>query len=104
MMTNLQHLMLIAMEECNEVSQRLSKAIRFGLDEVYPETGKTNAKSLAEEIADLFTTLEMINEIRPIEPGWDSSDHEEKKRAKIKKYMEYSRSLGQLEDVQVSDD
>jgi hypothetical protein len=30
-MTRKEHLLVIAMEECNEVAQRLSKALRFSL-------------------------------------------------------------------------
>jgi hypothetical protein len=35
-MTRDEHLMTIAMEECAEVAQRVSKAVRFGMEEIQP--------------------------------------------------------------------
>jgi hypothetical protein len=45
-MTREQHLLTILAEECGEVVQRASKAIRFGLDESQPGQLDDNKKRL----------------------------------------------------------
>lgn len=47
----------IAMEECSELIQAISKAKR----------GKLDAENLAEEIADVFLTIEWVTEIYDID-------------------------------------
>lgn len=46
-------LLEILIEECAEVTQRATKALRFGLAEMQPGQGKTNAERLANELGDL---------------------------------------------------
>jgi NTP pyrophosphatase (non-canonical NTP hydrolase) len=52
--------MLIAQEECAEVTQAISKVFRFGFDEVY--NGKTNRAHLEEEIGDLVCMFQLMEE------------------------------------------
>jgi NTP pyrophosphatase (non-canonical NTP hydrolase) len=52
--------MLIAQEECAEVTQAISKVFRFGFDSVYD--GRTNKDRLEEEIGDLVCMLQMMEE------------------------------------------
>jgi len=51
-------LLTILVEECAEVQQRATKAMRFGIDERQPGQDLTNSERLAAEIGDL---LEMID-------------------------------------------
>ena len=44
-------ILLIAQEECAEVTQAISKVFRFGIDEVYND--RTNKQRLTEEVGDL---------------------------------------------------
>ena len=60
-------LMVIAMEECAEVAQRISKAIRFGLDEVQLGQGLTNLDRVAEEFGDLNGALALL--LKTVQPG-----------------------------------
>lgn len=102
-MTRLEHLLTIGMEECNEVAQRLSKALRFGLDEVQakaahgvvtsdPDESLTNAERIRKEYSDLAAVLEMIGIGAPLGRWMDE------KRAKVEMFLEYSRSVGTLQD------
>jgi len=59
-MTRSEHLLVILAEECNEVAQRVSKALRFGLEEIQPGQGKTNAERISDELDDLMAVLEML--------------------------------------------
>lgn len=43
-----EHLLSILAEECCEVGQRVSKALRFGLDEVQPGQDLSNAERIKQ--------------------------------------------------------
>jgi len=100
MMTETQHLMLLAAEESIEVAQRLIKAIRFGLTEEYQ--GKSNAQYIAEERKDQDVVFSILEDKEEFNCTWNSEMHAFKKRQKIRKYMDYSRSLGQLEGLKIA--
>ena len=56
--TEAQTELLIALaEECNEVAVRISKALRFGLDEVQPGQGLTNVARISHELRDVVTLV-----------------------------------------------
>jgi NTP pyrophosphatase (non-canonical NTP hydrolase) len=52
--------LLIAQEECAEVTQAISKVFRFGLDGSHNE--RTNRERLTEELGDLHCMIELIVE------------------------------------------
>ena len=95
-----QMLLLLLIEECQEVSQRASKAIRFGMDEVQPdqpngETGN-NRERLLREFNDLLAVMEMLSDEGHF--GHDGifriPEWIEEKKKKIEKYLEYSKECG----------
>ena len=53
-------IMLIAQEECAEVTQAISKCFRFGFDSEY--NGKTNHQRLTEEVGDLLCMINLMIE------------------------------------------
>ena len=53
-------IMLIAQEECAEVTQAISKVFRFGMDAEH--NGRTNKDRLEEETGDLLCMLQMMEE------------------------------------------
>jgi NTP pyrophosphatase (non-canonical NTP hydrolase) len=53
-------IMLIAAEECAEVTQMISKCMRFGLDAEWNQG--YNRVRLAEEIGDLFCMVDLMTE------------------------------------------
>ncbi len=98
-MTRDEHLLMIAMEECAEVAQRVSKAARFGLEQVQADTDHgtgdvdeelTNAERIAKEYSDLAAVLEMIGIDGP-RAGWM-----DEKRAKVEKFLAFSKKCGKL--------
>jgi NTP pyrophosphatase (non-canonical NTP hydrolase) len=104
MLNKEQYLLTQLQEECAEVAQRASKAIRFGLYEKQPGQDKTNFDRLREEIVDLLTVVHYLEEIinnviiMPTDKGLvDLAQMMAAKRAKIEKYMEYSIDIGVLE-------
>lgn len=95
-MTRQEHLLTIAIEECNEIAQRLSKALRFGVTEVQPGQHLTNRERVSEEVADLRGVLDML--------GIDDDSpwvhrHAEAKQRKVEKFLRYSMECGTLDDV-----
>lgn len=89
--------MLCAMEECNEVAQQISKSSRFGLDEVLVGQPLTNRERIVAEFADLCAVLRQLDILQcfQTEEFWDMVD---RKDEKIKKYMDYSKEIGIVED------
>ena len=59
-MNRLEHILTITAEECNEVAQRITKSLRFGLLNIEEGQEDTNLARILEEYTDLVTMLEML--------------------------------------------
>ena len=57
---DLREVLLILQEECAEVTQAISKCMRFGPDQMKPGKDRTNLSMLEEEIGDLFAMVELL--------------------------------------------
>ena len=103
-MTREEHLLTIAMEECNEVAQRISKALRFGMEQVQqdaddaPEQNPqklTNKERIYLEYYHLRAVLGMCGI-----DAWDMSGaasvHERQKVEKVERYLLRSQKHGTL--------
>lgn len=55
-------------EEANELAGRCVRSMIQGLDEVDPGTGRTNLAHLEDEMADVYTMLQMANNFLPVNP------------------------------------
>ena len=97
-MNRREHLLTILAEECAEVAQRVSKALRFGIDEVEPGQPSTNGARVTLEILDLLVVNEMLAETESLAPITENavSRHANAKRGKIEKYLAYSKERGTL--------
>lgn len=96
-MTRKELLLVLLMKECDELSQRASKALRFTLEEVQEGQPLTNAERIVYEFGDLWTVMEMLKKEGHLSYTEDELDHMTyAKRDKIKKYLEYSESKGAL--------
>lgn len=88
-MTPADHLLTVLMEECSEVIQPASKAIRFGLTSRNPNTQIENREAIIQEYYDIVATIEMLQEIK-ILPKWSEERQnfqKEAKKIKVEKYM-----------------
>jgi len=93
-MTHQEHLLLNLMEECAEVQQAVSKALRFGLEDFNPNTARrNNAEDIAHELIDILTIRDMLLHNNVI-PPLDEVDLKEKKRIKLNKNIKLSEKLG----------
>ena len=85
-------------QECAEVAIRCTKAQMFGLLEVQPDQSLTNAERIAEELCDLYATVEELRVagLLPLMYENDRQDRITAKQHKARKFRKYSRELGRL--------
>lgn len=95
-MTTQEHLLAILAEECAEIAQRASKALRFGLDEIQPEQPLTNAERIMEEFDDLRGVVGMMQD-RALLPG-SVARRIQAKQEKVGKFLRYSAECGCVDD------
>ena len=92
-MTKQEHLLTIAAEECVEVAQRLTKALRFGMEEVQPGQTLTNRERIYAEYYDLRAVLGMCGI-----DAWDDSlqakNAEQEKVQKVEHFLAYAEQCG----------
>ena len=99
MMNRTEHLLVCLMEECDEVGQRCSKALRFSLSEVQPGQPLSNAERIVGELKDLITIAEMLVECGAIPDFTRSFPEVAAKAMKVEKFMELARAQGVLEPL-----
>jgi hypothetical protein len=94
-----EYLYQVAQEECAEVAQRLSKCSRFTVDEIQPGQDLTNGERVMQEFVDLIAVVEMLADAGylPNIPSPKILEWSDAKKAKVKKFMAYSRERGTLE-------
>lgn len=85
-MNRKEHIMTTFVEECGEVAQRVTKALRFSLPEIQPGQNYTNAERIMHEWADLNAMMEKM-----VEEGIVSypADYEERLLAKAQKFEKF---------------
>ncbi|MBP1040820.1 hypothetical protein I6N95_07370 [Vagococcus sp. BWB3-3] len=96
-----EYLTVVAMEECAEIQQVLSKALRFGFDDCHPKT--PNQSNEEEILTEYYQLTAMIEEMQKHSLIQEFSPEKiaEIKVSKIEKvyhYMTYSKEKGLLED------
>ena len=91
-LTENQWLLNTLAEECCEVGQRVSKALRFGLHEVQEGQPFNNAERIELELADLYAMVGILVDRGLIESPSRINMAETKR--KVAKYLDYARSEG----------
>lgn len=96
-MTTQEHLLTVVAEECAEVAQAITKALRFGLDDAHPKNGNLgNRELIAREVEDLLGALKMLELRGIIRPPTHLGIMN--KRARVHEFLEYSKRVGTLTD------
>lgn len=80
-------ILLILMEECAEVTQAISKAFRFGPDQIKPTKDYTNIFMVEQELGDLLAMVDLLvkKDIGVTEAGLQQA-----KKAKLEKLKQWS--------------
>lgn len=97
-MKNVENLLVTASEECAEIQQYISKALRFGLDNHHPDDKITNADNILSEFYQLCAIIEHLQSIKQL-PTWDNKIVEEVKKLKMEniiKWQKVSKECGLL--------
>lgn len=89
-MTRQEHLLTHVLEECVEIAQRTTKAMRFGLFEIQPAQLQSNRQRIIDEYNDLIAVMDMLgmNVVDPMAI--------EAKKRKVEKYLAYAKECGTL--------
>lgn len=102
-MNRTEHLLVCLAEEGGEVAQiagRISqaahKALRFGIEDGYPGTERTNRGDMVQEVNDLLGVLELMAEQGIQLDGLFDRNAIEAKKAKVRKFMGYATERGCL--------
>lgn len=93
-----EYLLTCLAEECAEVQQEISKALRFGLEDWRPrdETKENNRDKIQREFNDLLAVAEILNDHGILNIDFDQDKSE--KKAKVYRYAEYARERRTLID------
>ena len=89
-------IMLIAQEECAEVTQAISKCFRFGFDSEYND--RTNHQRLTEEIGDLLAMIDLMIEYGIIDES-SANMASAQKKIKLKKWSNIFEDQDRYETV-----
>lgn len=95
-MNRKEHLLTILSEECAEVQQAVSKALRFGAKDCRPWSESTNARDIEKEFIEAMAVRDMLRELGVITQPGDSKKIYDDKRARVEKYLELSKQNGTL--------
>lgn len=96
-MNRLEHLLTTFSEECAELQQAISKSLRFGLNDGYPGTNRSNLSDMRLELNQLIAMVEML-EAEGIDLAPDHKIRADKK-VKVEHYLEYAKERGTLYEV-----
>lgn len=91
-----EHLLTCLAEECAEVQQAVSKALRFGMDDGRPESQTTNAQDIARELVDVLAIVEMLEEAGVITLPKNKEARIIQKKIRVVDCMKYAKARGVL--------
>lgn len=95
-MTRKEHLLTILQEECNEVGQRASKMLRFGVTEIQPGQTLSNSERLIFEFNDLIAVMQLLRREGVLPSKLVRDEYVEAKKKKIEHFLQYSKEQGTL--------
>lgn len=96
---NQTHLLACLAEECAEIIKEVGKILRFGIDDknfLMPE-GQSNRERLTSELNDLMGVITMLEMNCVLPVGWQNTEEQGAKVAKVIRCQAYSRKQGALE-------
>ena len=94
-MTWSQYLLVLLSEECAEVSHRVAKALRFGLDETEREGERDKSPLLRD--SNLLAVVEMMEEKGLFANRSAGELLRDRKKSRILEHADLSRNLGLLD-------
>ena len=95
-----ENLLVVAQEECAEIQQEISKALRFGLDNYHPAVPTmSNAHRILTQYYQLQEVMEMLisGGVLPELSYTAIEAIKHDKKCNVEKYARLSQSLGRIE-------
>ena len=96
-----EYLMVVAAEECAEIQENISKAIRFGVANHHPDKPETtNGHEILKEFNQLRAVIDMliIGEHIPGISHEEANEIYRDKVAAVKHWQAYSKGIGMLDE------
>ena len=94
-----ENLLVVAMEECAEIQQDISKALRFGASNYPPSNPNiTNGENIMKEFNQLRAVMDMLvlrGIISPLSESEQNRIYRDKIDA-VEKWEQYSKNIGQI--------
>lgn len=98
-MNKTEHLLVCLAEECAEVQQAVTKALRFGLTDGRPQSTATNAEDISAEFSDVLAIIELLEE-EGVLSRMSDIHAVDRKKARVREFMAYAKVQGTLHDAQ----
>lgn len=95
-MNKVEYLLTCLSEEAAEIQKDCCKGQRFGIKDVNPASGQTNAEMIIEELNDLMGVVKLLIEEGVLRENWLDNKKILAKTEKVKEYMLYSKEQGTL--------
>lgn len=97
-MTRRENLLIVASEECAEVSKAISKLMRFGAENHHPDSSETNEYKLMVEYYQLVATMDMLINTGTVHnlPSEEVEKIKHEKMVNVLKYQKVSKELGTI--------
>lgn len=97
---NIVEMLLVQLkEECAEVIVEVSKAERFGLDEVKSGGTLSNRERIVQKLNDLYAVVNLLVMYRVIPDYWQDPGQQHVKMCAVEKWNEFSNTCGTLEPI-----
>lgn len=97
-----QWLLVSLSEECNELSKRVCKALRFGINEIQQGQNLNNRERIVSEFLDVLAVVSMLNVTDDLRKhdlyfDLDSSDITDRVLQR-EKWIKYAKSRGEINE------
>lgn len=81
-------------EEAGEIIQASCKCLRFGEQDGYPNTDRTNISDLSKEINDILAVIELLQEEGVVFDKLFDREQIEAKKMRVKEWLNHSVKMG----------
>lgn len=97
-MNQSEHLLVCLIEECAEVIKDTSKALRFGLDDSYIKSDKSNREKIEREFIELTAVHQMLIEQKILNISNISREIFDDKINRVNHFVKYAEEKGTINE------
>lgn len=97
-MKKTEHLLTCLIEECSEVIKDTSKSLRFGLDDSYIKSDKSNREKIEIEFIELTAIHQMLIDQKILNIPVDAQEIFDNKINRVNHFIEYAKEKGTINE------